>query len=281
MIDLLATMQPANYSEQVLMHGRQELVVLGTGCLITADGPIDGWARDIWRLNDADVNAAVDTYKAALQGDCTADIAEILMDDGIDVDELLQEPGGGRDTITRSDVTELIAAASLLQDGWEPEELHMPNIPKMARAKSDSGVDIFGVTLADGEQLELFNADYMVIASVKHTVHEQSSSDVKSKLLSSLTKELTTAYMMKQLRVLNGRLKAEGKSDNEAKRIYLFLRSFPDPDYVHLMAIAAIDPDLEEDLRGKVKTLPALGDSKKTFRTLLIPDLRSLHEKCP
>ncbi|QJS11902.1 hypothetical protein HKX69_22425 [Streptomyces argyrophyllae] len=265
----------------MLTHGRQELVVLGTGCLLAIERAIDGWERDTWRLNDADVDAAVETYKAVLQGDCTADIAEILMDDGIDVDELLQEPGGGRDTITRSDVTELIAAATLLQDGWEPEDLHMPNIPKMARAKSDSGVDIFGITLADGEQLELFDMDHMVIASVKHTVHEQSASDVKSKLLSSLTKEMTPAYMMKQLRVLNGRLKAEGKTENEAKRVYLFLRSFPNPDYVHLVAVAAIDPDLEADLRGKTKSLPALGDSKRTFRTLLIPDLRSLHEKCP
>lgn len=268
------------YPDRVLTHGSRQLIDLANGCVLAEESPVSGWICDVWRLNDDDIQAAVDAYEAMLLGDTTDDIADLLAEDGIDLRSLLIGPDGGADKVTRSDVTEVIAAATLVHEGWEIEELHMPNIPKMSRRKSDSGLDVVGIVLDESEDLELTDVDYMVIASVKHTVHEKSASDLKNKLINSVTAEMTSAYMVTQLRVLNARLREEGMSLKRANRVYLFLRSFPDPKYVQLLAVAAIDPDLEKDLKNRIHSLPVVQEPSYIFRTLLVPELRTLHERC-
>jgi hypothetical protein len=102
------------------------------------------------------------------------------------------------------------------------------------------------------------------------------------KLAESLsTRELGIPYIAGQLRVLNGRMQQEGSERGSAARVYLFLRDFPQLDAVDLYAVGVIDPDLESDLTHHINLLPAVVQSSKTFRTILLPGLGTVHERCP
>lgn len=230
-----------------------------------------------------DVAAAADTYAAVLSGGSEQVVSGVLAQYGIELESLLLEEDQGKDDITRSDLTELITAASMLAyDGADLDSMHMPNVPKMSRRKSDSGIDVFDVHLDENADADDLGAsDRLTIASVKHTVSD-STGNVRWALVHSTTTELTVAYMTAQLRVLNGRLIQEGRSAQLAARVYLFLREFPDPTSIKIIAAAAISPANEEDMQHHITLLPvAREDSLRQFRVVLIPGIETVHEACP
>jgi hypothetical protein len=266
----------------MLAHGKSEVEALATRCSVTEGDDANGWRVDVWNMNDLDVDGAVAIYKAVLEGGASDSIIELLAEGGIDLNALLVDTG--KDDITRSDITELTAAASLVAvPGCNVDLMYMPNVPKMSRRKSDSGIDIF-VAIVNSDQVtaeELEDGEHLTIASVKHTVKIDSASDIRWKLANSLSEnELSAPYLASQLRVLNARMQQEGVSQGAASRLYLFLRDFPQRDSVDLFAIAIADPDLRDDLEHQVTLLPDAGQSNRTFRMILMPGLRTVHERC-
>lgn len=235
-------------------------------------------------MTKADVDLAVAAYAALLQAGLSADaeIAELLQADGIDVRTLLLADGTGAEIITRADLCELVLAASLIGvDGGRPERLFMPNVPKMSRRKSDSGVDIFEARIDPSYSGDLDASESLHLSSVKHSI-SSSTYDVRSKLQNSLSeKELHTIYMTEQLRVLNGRLQEQGLSADLADRVFLFLRGFPDPKTVRMLAGAVVDATAEVDLLAELARLPDLKGRKAHFRAVLFPGLKSVHARCP
>ena len=246
-------------------------------------GHVNGWRVEIWALNNADVDAAVAAYEAVLAGGATDPVVVLLAKEGIDLELLLVDEESAHDHITRADIAELIAAASMIAlDGWATTELHMPNVPKMSRRKSESGVDIFGIRLSefpDGNDLEA--DERLGLASVKHTI-DSSAGGIRRKLASSVGQsELSKAYLTQQLRVLNGHLRREGFHAEAAARVYLFLRDFPTAPGVEIVAVAVVDPQLKDDLTHQVSLLPASPGGERVFRQILVPGLASLAGRCP
>jgi hypothetical protein len=268
----------------MIVHGRDEILALAQGANIVALEDANGWHIDAWRLNDADVGASISLYAAVLSGDATDPVAALLAESGLDLEALLLDEEQSKQEITRSDLTELIAAASMVAlPGCDTDKMLMPNVPKMSRRKSDSGIDIFVADIREdaSDDSDLYDDEYLTIASVKHTI-DDSTSGMRWKLAESLSsKELGAAYLTSQLRVLNSNLQQSGLGRGSAARVYLFIRDFPHPERIDLYAIGVADPALESDLAHHVRLLPDAGRSSRTFRMIFVPDLRTVHERCP
>lgn len=267
----------------MLVHGRQEILALSERCDISPQAEVRGWHVDIWHLDEADVNASVGAYNAVLAGGVTDPVLALLSKAEVDLNKLLIDENHDKADITRSDLTEFAAAASLIvSPGCNIDEMHMPNIPKMSRKKSDSGLDVAVVTLDEAatDSEDLNETEHLTIASVKHTV-DTTSGGMRWKLVDSLSdRELSYSYLTSQLRVLNGRLRQEGMSGQLAARIYLFLRDFPRMRSVDLFAIGVVDIDLESDLLHQIEMLPDADRENRSFRGILLPGLRRIHERC-
>jgi hypothetical protein len=268
----------------MLVHGRDAILALADRCRIQAFDGLNGWHVDLWEMDEADVDAAIDVYRAVLAGGATDAVVALLNESGLDLNRYLINEDGDKEDITRADLTELTAAASLVAaPGYDVDRMQMPNVPKMSRRKSESGLDITVVNLRDdlAADVDLQDGEQLTIGSVKHSVGESAGS-MRWKLVDSLSgHELTHAYMTDQLRVLNGQLIKEGRSKASAARIYLFLRDFPHRDVVRLFAVGVVDPDLKGDLAHHVELLPDIGRSERTFRMILLPGIRTVHERCP
>lgn len=265
----------------MLTHGRDALLKLADKCAAMPLNPVMGWTCDTWLLDDDDVDIALEIYRELLSGDVTDEVTEILSEAGVDLDALLQAPDSGNDRITRSDITELIAAASLIGlDGWLADELHMPNVPKMARKKSDSGIDVLGVRLRPTPGNVLASDETLLIVSVKHSVDEESTSGLRYKLVASLSDDITPPYLAAQLRVLNGKLQEQGTEKQVAAKVYLFIRPSADANK-SLVGVALVDPDLQSSLSDQLKYLPDANGQNRHFRSVFVPGLRDLHERCP
>jgi len=267
----------------MLAHGADEIVALAARCLIEQQHDVNGWHVDIWTMDDEDVDAAIAVYAAVLSGGATDPVLALLAEDGLDLNTYLYDEDQGKGDITRADVTELTAAASIVADpGCDIDLMHMPNVPKMSRRKSDSGFDIAIVNLKDqanADDLEV--GERLDVVSVKHTI-DSSAGGMRWKLVDSLSdRELSHAYITTQLRVLNGRLRQEGRTKESAARIYYFLRGFPNSPSVGLFAVGVADPGLRDDLAHHVDLLPDAGNSERTFRMILLPGLRTLQDRCP
>ena len=262
----------------MIPHGGAELRRLADGCDVLGELDAQGWHIDAWQMEDRDVDAAVAVYDAVLAGGMTARAADALLSAGIDVEAILEEDES-RDDITRSDVAEFTAAASLVADpGCTTDTMHMPNVPKMSRRKSDSGIDIFEVILSrTAQDDELLEDESLTVASVKHTL-DTSTSTLRLNLANSLS--LSRVYLYEQLRVINGKLRQEGYSEDAAARLYYFLREFPDADRVALYAVAVVDPGLENDLRHHITLLPEITRDNTTFRMIFMPGLVDVHLRC-
>jgi hypothetical protein len=268
----------------MLSHGRSEVVALANRCRVAQLDDVNGWQVDLWRMHANDVDVAIAIYAAVLKGEATDPIGALLEEEGIDLTALLADEGRGKDDVTRSDLTELTAAASLVAvPGCDVDLMHMPNVPKMSRRKSDSGIDIMVAALDDETEGSdgVHGSDHLTIASVKHTVSATSAGGMRRSLGTSLSSaELSAAYLAAQLRVLNARLRQEGMDRDRASRVYLFLRDFPDPGRVDLFAMGVVAPDLEADLLHHITLLPETDRQNHTFRVILMPGLRDVHERC-
>jgi len=268
----------------MISHGRDELVSLAARCFIDHLPEVNGWQLDRWTLDAGAVDDAVALYAAVLAGGATDPVVDLLAASGLDLTALLNDAQHSKDDITRSDLTELTAAASLVADpGCDPDQMHMPNVPKMSRRKSDSGVDIFVVQVREApDSQDLTDGEHLTVASVKHSVDPKSASGLRWKLDDSLTPgQLSAPYLTSQLRVLNARLRQEGLNSRSASRVYLFLRDFPQPDKVDLFAMGVVDPDLQDNLNHQVQLLPRVHGGNSRFRMILLPGLRDIDKRCP
>ncbi len=209
-------------------------------------------------------------------------MVQLLERAGIDLPGLLLAEEATVPKITRADLTELTAAASMIAaDECDAVRMHMPNVPKMSRKKSDSGVDVFDVSLGGGDPNDLTPQDHLVLASVKHTVRSNAG-NLRWALVNSLTNELSHPYLAAQLRVLDGRLQQEGMQKTSAARVYMFLRDFPAADAVDLVAVGVVAPDVEDSLREHIALLPQVnGPGRRKFRMILFPGLKAIHKRCP
>ncbi len=183
----------------VLVHCEAEILELASACTPSKhSSPVDDWTVDIWRMTDDHVELAIAAYTALLAGGVNfeSEIAEILSDEGIDLHQMLMADGSGTEKITRADLCELVLAASLIgADGGLSDRLFMPNVPKMSRRKSDSGIDIFEARLDRAETGGLLSMESLHLTSVKHSI-SPSTYDVRSKLQVSISeKELHPTYM--------------------------------------------------------------------------------------
>jgi hypothetical protein len=265
-----------------IVHARDELLALASACNCTTPRTIAGWSVDDWVLTPDDIDAAIATYEAVLTGGATPDAHAILAAAGVDLDALLKAPASAVDLVTRADVVELVAAAAHIGwDDWPVDPMQMPNIPKMARGKSDSGLDIATVTLDGGTIGRLGQGDQLFVSSVKH-VEGDNTTNLRYNLVHSVTTELTPVYMANQLRYLNGELLKAGVPDDVAGKVFLFLRNWPDFDHVHLHAVAGVAPTARTHLETQLKNnLPAVTSGRHGFRVLVIQELKTLHERCP
>lgn len=157
-------MSPARLSLiDVLPHAREEITALADHSAIATLASVNGWNIQQWTLTDDDVERAVAAYRALLAVDLDDELDALLVDLG--VDRLGPPPDiDQHERVVRADAVELIAAATVVAfDEADLDNLHMPNVPKMATFKSDSGIDIMGIELnrdgsgpiVDGERLIL------------------------------------------------------------------------------------------------------------------------------
>jgi hypothetical protein len=197
-----------------------------------------------------------------------------LEDDGIDLGFLLREEERALDRITRSDLSEIAGAASMIaMDGIDPVLMNLPNVPKGTRAVSERGIDIVAARISEGDSdTELGSDERLLICSVKHTVAD--GRDMYQKLLGSLNERaLTRVYVTSQLRVLHGRLQERGL---DADRIWLALRNFPDPRFVTLIGVAAADQPHSDEFASALSGLPEVQPGGHRITRLLIPGLMEL-----
>ena len=268
----------------MLPHARIQLQELAARCSVEELGSSNGWDVDLWRMDDGDVGYAIEVYEALLLGGThESAVTQLLLAYNIPLSELLLDSDETSDEITRSDVAELTAAASMLAlDDCHVDFLHMPNVPKMSRRKSDSGLDIANLELLEGTpDAELNPPEFLKIASVKHTIQDDMG-DVRRRLVQSLSEgELSGPKLGAQLRVLHGRLLQEGVASDRANRVYLFIRDFPDPDFVALRAVAVVDPSHEPEVGRHLALLPDPEGRPASLRIVLFPGLASVHDRCP
>lgn len=242
---------------------------------------LNGWLTDSWILNDGDIESVADIYKAVLLADLEQDMLDYVEAQGVPLDSLLIDDDHRRDEITRADAVELAAASSLLAaDSWPEETLFMPNVPKMSRAKSDSGIDVTAVTLYAVDTQELLDGETLFLASVKHTL-STSFRDLRYKLVRSVTgDDISSGYLARQMRVWHANLIKEGVSRQKANRIFYFLRHISDPQFVRIYAIGAADAARVDEARADLANLPVIPDESKYFRVLAIEAIASLHDRC-
>ncbi len=267
----------------MIPHGGPELLALAGGCTCSNARLIRGWQVDDWLMTEEDLNRLADAYRAVLLGDtaaATSPILELLELGQVKLETLLLDEEGANDRVTRADAVELAGAASLLRaDQWPPETLRMPNVPALSRAKSESGNDAMAVRLSEGILGDLSAEEALYVASMKHSIAPRTS-DVRLKLVRSVQPpEMSTAAMARNLRPFAARLKELGMRQEEAERIYLFLRDWPDFSCVAIHAIAAIDVSQAEEFEVQLQHLPEVEPSTYRLRVILIPELATLHER--
>ena len=181
-------------------------------------------------------------------------------------------------TITRADMCELAAAASLLAlDGIDVDTLHMPNVPKGERSGSVPGIDAMAAFLdEDGEASSFSDDEFVVMCSAKHTIAD--AGDLRRKVVASLDEEeaLTMPYVAGRLRRLEGRLAERGI---DARRVYLALSDFPDPEFVRLVGVGVVPLDMQSQQVAGLRHLPPDTSGCRHFRCLAVADLGLLMKR--
>jgi hypothetical protein len=235
--------------------------------------PSNGWEIDRWVLSETAVDKLVELYGQLIFAAEEA-IELALADDGIDLEVLLADEEHARDSLTRSDMTELAAAASAVaSDDMKLVQSVMPNVPKGSRSQSSPGIDLlaaeFRSELADEE---LDDDEWMLVVSVKHTIAD--GVDMRSKLDSSL--RITLPYLTAQTRVLKGRIEERGL---DGGRLFLFLADFPDGPHLRVLAVGCSDSPHAKKFVASLKSLDGSPFSAGRVRSIEIEDIAELHER--
>ncbi|WP_330272108.1 hypothetical protein OG205_34610 [Lentzea sp. NBC_00516] len=266
----------------MIIHAFAEIQALADACAPLAASAISGWTVDEWHLDDDQVQLLADAYLAVLRGDIDNAVEDELKRLGVPIDKLLIADHDSRELVTRSDAIEIAAIAALIKaDRWPTDTLYAPNVPKMSRKKSDSGIDAMAAYLDPNARpgTPLSPDEKLYICSVKHTL-QSSSSTLRYDLVKSVSEdELTPTYLAGQLRVLKGHLDQLGVSNTS--RVILFINQFLQNENVRVHAVAAVDPSLLSDLTDQLtKHLPQMKTGNHALRAIIIPDLANLHNRC-
>jgi hypothetical protein len=246
---------------------------------VEALSSVNGWAISRWRMSQAAVDCLADVYDALITTNVDDELIAILSDSGVDVIALFydEKESESRHRTTRADLLELAAAAAWVGlDDWPIENLHMPNVPKGSRDRSDAGIDAMSVRLDDdGPPGALSSLETLFIGSVKHTTVDVA--DLRRKLVESVTPTggLTSVYLMQQIRVLAGNLSLRGRP---SPRLVLFAPETPGSSSCIFLGVAGcIDADDEADLVAQLLHLPSQ-DEPGNFRLILVENIASLHQ---
>lgn len=263
----------------MLPHARSELKALAKHSNVTSLTNVNGWGIQQWQMTAADVDRVVAAYQALLTGGDLDDELDALLG------EMQIVPFGPAATsdqhqkLVRADAMELAGAATLLAvEGFTVDDLHMPNVPKMAGKKSDSGIDVIGVELDPLATGEPATGERLVICSVKHTVGAYASG-MRSKLEASVVDDLSAPYLYRQLTTLHGRMIQAGFPAGAAKRVLYFLRNTLNHPLVRIVCVAAATPAPQCNLPQQPALLDAAAGSDMHFRMIYVPDLPNLHTK--
>lgn len=214
-------------------------------------------------------------YSALLHPEIDPQVLAQLEVDDVPLEQLLTDADHANDTITRSDMTELAAAAALVAaDGANIDLMHLPNVPKAQRNISERGIDIMVAQLnLQNTSGELLPEEYLVVCSVKHSIVDPG--DLRYKLSTSLTKEtVNVPYLTSQLRSFRGRLRERGIS---CDRLLLTLSEAKRTQHLHLMGVAAVDVTMKEAMAAELDHLPVV-DLPARLRQLLIPGIAGMHQ---
>jgi type IV pilus biogenesis protein CpaD/CtpE len=262
----------------VLPHARDEIEALARHSAIRPLEAVQGWNVQLWTLTEEDVDRAVAAYQAILSVGLDNELEQLLADMGVD-------PLGPPATtdqharVMRADAIELVAAATMLaEESADTDDLHMPNVPKMAGQKSDSGIDVVGIALDSAVTGPIVEGERLLLVSVKHTIGKYASS-MRGKLERSVTDDLSAPYLQRQLTTLHGRLLQSGVSEETARRVFYFLRETRTHPQVRIVCVAAAAPPPECNLLDQPEQLTETDMPDAHFRMLLVPALPTLHQK--
>ena len=263
---------------RVLPHARAEIEALAQHSSILPLAAEGGWNVQEWTLSTDDVDRAVSAYQAILSVELDDELDHLLAEMGVDP---LGSPAetDQHAKVMRADAIELVAAATVLAvDDLSVDELHMPNVPKMAGQKSDSGIDAIGIELDPAASGPIQAGERLLLVSVKHTISKYASG-MRGKVEKSVTEDLSAPYLQRQLTTLHGRLIQSGVSEATAKRVFYFMRETLSHPQVRVVCVAAAAPAPDCNLQDQPAQLTDTEMPDAHFRMLLVPDLADLHEK--
>lgn len=238
---------------------------------------MEGWSIDVWHLSSGALAALKRTYSALAAPEVERLVLRRLASDGINIHEIFLDPEKADPTVTRADMVELAAAASMVAvEGLQLASILMPNVPKESRRKSESGIDVLAAHFdPSGNPESLEDGEILFIGSAKHSISD--AGDLRRKLVSSVSeRELTLLYLTNQLRVYHGRLQERGIT---ADRVFLFIRGEPvlNPKHTRLVCVGAVDSTKEMDFVAQLSNLSRSESRLRHLRCLLIPDIVNLH----
>jgi hypothetical protein len=262
----------------VFPHARDEIIALAEHSNVISLDPVQGWRIQSWALTDADVERAVTAYQALMAVDLNDELDQLLVDLGVD---RLGPPAttDQHARVMRADAIELMAAATLIAfDDADVDDLHMPNVPKMAGKKSDSGIDVVGIMLDSETSGPIVGGERLVLVSVKHTV-DKYASGVRGELEKSVTDEWPAPYLYRQLTVLHGNMIRAGVRSATAARVFFFLRETLNHPQVRVVCVAAAAPPPHCNLPDQPVQLSQTAMPDAHFRMLLVSDVAALHKK--
>lgn len=251
---------------------------LANECVIESVEYINGWRVEIWDLTDEAKNKLVNSYRMVIFPDI-GDVLNAITEEGIAISRIFLEPDAASPTITRADMVELLAAASMIAvDGAPLHTLMIACVPKASRGFSARGLDIASIHLVSNNIDDpISDGDILFIGSAKHSIAENEG-DLRRKLVDSVSDtSLSVRYLGPQLRVLEGRLRQRGI---DARRIYGFLRLIPllDSRHVRIVAVGAVDRDRKSQVRDQMRHLNNSEPLLRTMRLATVPSLSQLHE---
>lgn len=253
-------------------------MALAEHCNVVSLDPVQGWEIQTWTLTPDDIDRAAAAYRALMAVNLDDELDQLLVELGVD---RLGPPATTNQhaRVMRADTIELMAAATVISfDRADIDDLHMPNVPKVAGKKSDSGIDVVAIVLNADAPGPIVEGERLVLVSVKHTV-DKYASGVRGQLEKSVTDEWPAPYLYRQLTTLNGNMIREGVSEETAKRVFYFLRETLKHPQVRVVCVAGAAPPPHSNLPDQPVQLGETDMPDAHFRMLLVPDIAALHEK--